>query len=134
MSEEKKYGSAYEKAVLTSDHPEKTVFKPLEPPPYIESASAGVWLATRWEELVVVAFLFAAFCYVAGFYAFVYTCILKPLCYAWDAAALTIATLKMAPRGVSKRARTPLYALTVATVAARFYQPSLYPSFYPWQP
>ena len=57
MSEEKKYGSAYEKAVLTSDHPKKTVFKPLEPPPYIESASAGVWLATRWEELVVVAFL-----------------------------------------------------------------------------
>ena len=131
---EKKYGSAYEKAVLTSGHPKKTVFKPLEPPPYIEGASVGVWLATRREELIVVAFLFCAFCYVAGFYAVVYTFFVKPLCYAWDAAALTGATLMAAPRSVKKRARTPLYVLTVATVAARLYMPSLYPSFYPWQP
>ena len=48
------YGSEYEKAVLTTPHPAKTQFKPLDPPPYIVDSPWGVWLGTRREEVVVV--------------------------------------------------------------------------------
>ena len=130
---EKQYGSEYEKAVLTGSHPKKTDFRPLEPPPYIESSPVGTFLATRWEELVVVLFLSTVFMYCSGVYVAAYQT-MRLLCYAWDVAAITFAVLNFAPKGVRKKARMPLYGLTMAVVVARFLRPSLYPSVYRWQP
>ena len=107
--------------------------RPLEPPPYIESSPVGTFLATRWEELVVVLFMATVFVYCSGVYVAAYQ-MMRLLCYAWDVAAVSYAVLKYAPKGVKKVARMPLYGLTLAVVVARLLRPSLYPSFYPWQP
>lgn len=142
MASERKYGSEYEKAVLTQPHPAKTQFKPLEPPPYI--AETGYpWLATRREELVVVFFLACVFIYCSSVYAGVYTAMSPFLAvgkqvfkFAWDAALVSVLTLKLAPlpRGTRKHARRLFMVVTVGIATARWYYPTLYPRWYPWQP
>ena len=61
MAEKPKYGSEYERLVLTQPHPKKATFHKLDDPPYISESRLPSWLAIRMEELVVVAFLLSVF-------------------------------------------------------------------------
>ena len=134
------YGSEYEKAVMTMPHPEKTQFRPLDPPPYVADWGYGTWLGVRREELVVIILMLTVIFYCACVYTGVYFTFVWPMMrmigQAWDAALCSYILVKYAPldRKLRKKARLPLLALCFAIAVARWYEPALYPSFYPWQP
>ena len=143
MSDEKKtavrdYGSPYEKLVMTTPHPEPQ-FKPLDPPPYISGSTLSIWIQTRWEEVVVIVMLAMVIGYCALFYTGAYWSFVFPmkkiLGGAWDVAIASFLLVKYVPldRKLRKQARMPLFALCAAVSAVRWYEPALYPSFYPWQ-
>ena len=136
----KKYGSEYERLVLTEPHP-KPQYRPLEPPPYVTSTSRlGIWLEVRMEEIVVVALMLCVLAYCVAVYTGMYVSMFLPMRnmigQAWDLAAFSIAFVKYAPvdRKLRKRAKKPLFAMTAVLAVARWYNPALYPAFYPWQP
>ena len=139
MSSGRTYGSEYEKRIFTESHPQPR-FEKLDAPDYIAESKMGVWLATRWEELVVVVFLASVALYCSTFYIGLNFVAVRPfsalLARAWDVAVFSIAFTSFAPVGrkLRKRAKKPLFALFVAVAAARWWNPSLYPSIYPWQP
>lgn len=104
------YASPYEEAVLTKPHPAKTEFRPLEHPDYIASSPLGTWLATRWEELVVVAFMASVFAYCSFFYAVSWTAMYpfrQMFAYSYDVVAASAVVLfaagRMGPKLPSKR-------------------------------
>jgi hypothetical protein len=104
------YASPYEEAVLTKPHPAKTEFRPLDHPDYIANSRFGSWIATRWEELVVVAFMASVFVYCTVFYAASWTAMYpfrQMVAYSYDVVAACAVVLivagRMGPRLPSKR-------------------------------
>ena len=136
---ERTYNSEYERAVMTKGHPAKTIFKPLDPPEYVRQSSLGPWLATRWEEVVVVAFMLSVLLYCSSVYTVIFAgarLVSKYLGFAWDLALLSMLTTTFAPMGRALRKRTKKVSIvvTIVVAAVRWWRPDLYPTWYPWQP
>jgi len=138
MPSAKSFGSTYEELVLTKDHPAKVLYRNVEPPDYIRESPLGPFMATRWEEVKIVAFMAAVAAYCLGVYLAVYFGIFLParavMSYSWDAlliACVTMAVLGGKTRSVAKK----LSMVVVCMLAlARWQWPELYPSWYPFQP
>ena len=130
--------SPYGKKVLTEPHPKKTTWVPCDPPPDLASSFLGPFWASRSGELkmCLLLLLMGLYCtavYILGYYGFVKH-ILTVFRHAWDVALLAFIALRFVPRKSRKMARQAALVLTVALAAGRWYEPSLYPKFYPWQP
>ena len=128
----------YGKKVLTEPHPAKQTWVAVDPPPDLANSSLGPFLASRWEEikmvlLLVVVATYCAGIYVLGYYGFV-SHALSVVAHAWDVVAISFLALQVVPRKGRKVVRRAALAAAVAVAVGRWYNPSLYPSFYPWQP
>ena len=105
-----------------------------------EEAERIARLEVRMEEIVVVALMLCVLAYCVAVYTGMYVSMFLPMRnmigQAWDLAAFSIAFVKYAPvdRKLRKRAKKPLFAMTAVLAVARWYNPALYPAFYPWQP
>ena len=128
MTERKKYGSAYEEAVLTKEHPPLRQ-RPLDAPPYIAESRLGVWLATRREEFTTIALLGLVLGYCISVYTFGYVVAVKPLKFilnhAWDVAALSVFVLNVLPipRKFKQQSRRILFVVTAIAAIARYVYP-----------
>jgi len=132
------YSSPYEKHVMTQGHPAKVEFRNVEPGEYIAQSGLGPFLATRWEELVICAFLLAVALYCSGVYTAIYMSCLAPVytvfCFSWDVAAVSIPITACLGRKTRAKARKLAFATAAVLAAARWQYPQLYPAWYPFQP
>ena len=104
------YGSEYERLVLTTTHPNSAQFMKIDDPPNIASQRFP-WLAIRWEELIVVAYLASVIAYCAMVYAGVYVATYPfqlIVGYSWDLILGSFFALRLhgrtLPRLPSRRA------------------------------
>eukprot|EP00962_Isochrysis_galbana_P038717 scaffold13771_cov105-Isochrysis_galbana.AAC.6 len=135
---ERRFGSEYERLVLTKEHPAKATFSDVKPPEYIAQSRLGPFLATRWEELSTVGLLGIVAAYCAGVYLLVFFGFLSPvytvLCYSWDVAAVSVPVIAMLGGKMKATARKLAFAIAVVLAVARWQYPELYPGWYPFQP
>ena len=128
----------YAKKVLTEPHPAKQTWVAVDPPPDLANSPLGPFLASRWEEIKMVLLLaaVATYCtlvYMLGYYGFA-SHALNVVRHAWDVVVIAILAMYVVPRKGRKLVRRAALAASVAVAVGRCYNPSLYPSFYPWQP
>ena len=130
--------SPYGKKVLTEPHPAKTTWVPVDPPPDLANSSLGPFWASRLEELKMMAILgiMAIYCftvYALGYYG-VAIHAYNVFAHAWDVAVLSIVAVQVVPRKTRRVVQRAALVASVAVAVGRWYTPSLYPSWYPFQP
>ena len=92
------HSSPYAEHVLTKDHPASAQFRNVEPPDYAKASILGPWLASRWEEFVVTAFLVLVFVYCFGIYAGIWVVsapVRSAFSYSWDVLLASFVLLKL---------------------------------------